>query len=178
MNITDIRIRKTYSDNRLRALVSITVDYDLAVHDIKSSRDRNACLLQCPAAKMKTAPSGISPIPSPLRQESSWKMPYCRLTSNTSPSSRKWATILFPTLFLILLPLQNSLPVRLLCGSKIFTIIQTLPFMHKKSSHRGALFIFSPYIPISSGQLFPQAGSPKHLPMVSQSTLAALLQRP
>lgn len=35
MNITDIRIRKTYSDNRLRALVSITVDYDLAVHDIK-----------------------------------------------------------------------------------------------------------------------------------------------
>ncbi|MBR5485968.1 MAG: septation regulator SpoVG [Oscillospiraceae bacterium] len=35
MNITDIRIRKTYSDNRLRALVSITVDNDLAVHDIK-----------------------------------------------------------------------------------------------------------------------------------------------
>lgn len=178
MNITDIRIRKTYSDNRLRALVSITVDYDLAVHDIKSSRDRNACLLQCPVAKMKTAPSGISPIPSPLRQESSWKMLYCRLTSNISPSSRKWATILFPTLFPILLPPQNSLPVRLLCGSKIFTIIQTLPFMHKKSSPMGALFIFSPYIPISSGQLFPQAGSPKHLPMVSQSTLAALLQRP
>ena len=35
MNITDIRIRKTYTENRLRALVSITVDYDLAVHDIK-----------------------------------------------------------------------------------------------------------------------------------------------
>ena len=34
MNITDIRIRKTYTENRLRALVSITVDYDLAVHDI------------------------------------------------------------------------------------------------------------------------------------------------
>lgn len=35
MNITDIRIRKIYSDSRLRALVSITVDYDLALHDIK-----------------------------------------------------------------------------------------------------------------------------------------------
>ena len=35
MNITDIRIRKIYSENRLRALVSITVDHDLAVHDIK-----------------------------------------------------------------------------------------------------------------------------------------------
>ena len=35
MNITDIRIRKIYADSRLRALVSITVDHDLAVHDIK-----------------------------------------------------------------------------------------------------------------------------------------------
>ena len=35
MNITDIRIRKTYQEGRLRALVSITVDHDLAVHDIK-----------------------------------------------------------------------------------------------------------------------------------------------
>ena len=36
MNITDIRIRKTYTENRLRALVSITVDYDLA-----SRKDEN-----------------------------------------------------------------------------------------------------------------------------------------
>ena len=35
MNITDIRIRRTYQDPRLRALISITVDNDLAVHDIK-----------------------------------------------------------------------------------------------------------------------------------------------
>ena len=35
MNITDIRIRRTYTDTRLRALVSVTVDGDFAVHDIK-----------------------------------------------------------------------------------------------------------------------------------------------
>lgn len=35
MNITDIRIRKLYEDNRLRALVSITIDGDFTVHDIK-----------------------------------------------------------------------------------------------------------------------------------------------
>ena len=35
MNITDIRIRKTYHDARLKALVSVTIDEDLAVHDIK-----------------------------------------------------------------------------------------------------------------------------------------------
>ena len=31
MNITDIRIRKTYHDARLKALVSVTIDGDLAV---------------------------------------------------------------------------------------------------------------------------------------------------
>lgn len=35
MNITDIRIRKLYQDNRLRALVSVTIDGDFTVHDIK-----------------------------------------------------------------------------------------------------------------------------------------------
>lgn len=35
MEITDIKIRRTYQDNRLRALVSITIDGELAVHDIK-----------------------------------------------------------------------------------------------------------------------------------------------
>lgn len=35
MNITDIRIRKIYEDNRLRALVSVTIDKDFTVHDIK-----------------------------------------------------------------------------------------------------------------------------------------------
>ena len=35
MQITDIRIRRTYQDTRLKALVSVTVGGDLAVHDIK-----------------------------------------------------------------------------------------------------------------------------------------------
>ena len=35
MQITDIKIRRTYQENRLRALVSITIDGELAVHDIK-----------------------------------------------------------------------------------------------------------------------------------------------
>ncbi|MGN0628744.1 MAG: septation regulator SpoVG [Oscillospiraceae bacterium] len=35
MNITDIRIRKTYDNDRLKALVSVTIDHDLAVHDLK-----------------------------------------------------------------------------------------------------------------------------------------------
>lgn len=35
MKITDIRIRRIYDEGRLRALVSLTLDNDFAVHDIK-----------------------------------------------------------------------------------------------------------------------------------------------
>lgn len=35
MNITEIKIRRIYNEGRLRALVSVTIDSDLAVHDIK-----------------------------------------------------------------------------------------------------------------------------------------------
>ena len=35
MEITDLKIRKMMTDGRLRAIVSITLDQMLAVHDIK-----------------------------------------------------------------------------------------------------------------------------------------------
>lgn len=35
MNITDIKIRKLLSDGRLRAIVSVTIDDTIALHDIK-----------------------------------------------------------------------------------------------------------------------------------------------
>lgn len=35
MNISDIKIRKTITEGRLRAIVSITLEDALAVHDIK-----------------------------------------------------------------------------------------------------------------------------------------------
>jgi stage V sporulation protein G len=35
LNITDIRVRRTFQDNKLKALVSVTIDNDFAVHDIK-----------------------------------------------------------------------------------------------------------------------------------------------
>lgn len=35
MNITDIRIRKLISEGRLRAVVSVTINDEIAIHDIK-----------------------------------------------------------------------------------------------------------------------------------------------
>lgn len=51
MKITDIRIRKTYTENRLRALVSITVDHDLAVHDIKVIQGPERLFVAMPSRK-------------------------------------------------------------------------------------------------------------------------------
>lgn len=35
MKISDIKIRRTYQESRLRALVSLTIDGEFAVHDIR-----------------------------------------------------------------------------------------------------------------------------------------------
>lgn len=35
MNISDVRIRKTMNEARLRAVVSLTVENSIAIHDIK-----------------------------------------------------------------------------------------------------------------------------------------------
>jgi len=51
MNITDIRIRRTYQENRLRALVSVTIDDDLAVHDIKVIEGPKRLFVAMPSRK-------------------------------------------------------------------------------------------------------------------------------
>ena len=51
MNITDIRIRKLYDDVRLKALVSVTVDNDLAVHDIKVIEGPERLFVAMPSRK-------------------------------------------------------------------------------------------------------------------------------
>lgn len=51
MNITDIRIRKIYDDVRLKALVSVTVDGDLAVHDIKVIEGPERLFVAMPSRK-------------------------------------------------------------------------------------------------------------------------------
>ncbi|MGI5897225.1 MAG: septation regulator SpoVG [Oscillospiraceae bacterium] len=35
MNITDIRVRKLITEGRLRAVVSVTINDEIAIHDIK-----------------------------------------------------------------------------------------------------------------------------------------------
>jgi len=51
LNITDIRVRRTYHDTRLKALVSVTIDHDLAVHDIKVIEGPERLFVAMPSRK-------------------------------------------------------------------------------------------------------------------------------
>ncbi len=51
MNISDVRIRKTYDDPRLKALVSVTINGDLAVHDIKIIEGPERLFVAMPSRK-------------------------------------------------------------------------------------------------------------------------------
>lgn len=51
MEITDLKIRKMMADGRLRAIVSITLDQMLAVHDIKVVQGENRLFVAMPSRK-------------------------------------------------------------------------------------------------------------------------------
>ncbi len=51
MQITDIKIRKLFNDGPMRAIVSITFDHQLAVHDIKVIYARDKYFIVMPSRK-------------------------------------------------------------------------------------------------------------------------------
>ncbi len=51
MEITDIKIRKIITEGRLRAVVSMTVDHMLAVHDIKVVQGDERLFIAMPSRK-------------------------------------------------------------------------------------------------------------------------------
>ncbi|HIQ59233.1 MAG TPA: septation regulator SpoVG [Candidatus Merdivicinus intestinavium] len=51
MNITDIKIRKLMREGRLRAVVSVTLDNELAIHDIKVIEGPDRLFVAMPSRK-------------------------------------------------------------------------------------------------------------------------------
>ncbi len=51
MEITDIKIRRMVTEGRLRAVVSITIDHMLAVHDIKVVQGDERLFVAMPSRK-------------------------------------------------------------------------------------------------------------------------------
>ena len=64
MQVTDVRVRRIEKEGKMKAIVSITLDNEFVIHDIKVIEGRKACLSRCRAEKLLTANTAISPIRS------------------------------------------------------------------------------------------------------------------
>ncbi|MDK2802925.1 MAG: septation regulator SpoVG [Oscillospiraceae bacterium] len=51
MNITDIKIRRLLNEGRLRAVVSMTLDAEIAIHDIKIIEGQERLFVAMPSRK-------------------------------------------------------------------------------------------------------------------------------
>ncbi len=52
MQITDIKIRKIVNDGKMRAVVSVTFDDELVIHDIKIIQGQDKFFLAMPSRRM------------------------------------------------------------------------------------------------------------------------------
>ena len=71
MEISDIKIRKTMHDGRLRAVVSITIDNAIAIHDIKRVQGDERMFVAMPSRREDSGifRDIIHPISSNVREE-------------------------------------------------------------------------------------------------------------
>lgn len=71
MEISDIKIRKTMNEGRLRAVVSITIDNAIAVHDIKLVQGDERLFVAMPSRREDSGVFRdiIHPISSNVRDE-------------------------------------------------------------------------------------------------------------
>ena len=52
MQITDVRVRKVTKEGKMKAVVSITLDNEFVVHDIKVIEGENGLFIAMPSRKM------------------------------------------------------------------------------------------------------------------------------
>lgn len=67
MNITDVRIRKVDKEGKMKAVVSITIDNEFAVHDIKIIEGEKGVFIAMPSRK--NAEGEAHPINSDTRTQ-------------------------------------------------------------------------------------------------------------
>lgn len=62
MQITDVRVRRIEKEGKMKAIVSITLDNEFVIHDIKVIEGEKGYLSPCPAGKRQTENTAILPI--------------------------------------------------------------------------------------------------------------------
>ena len=53
MEITDVRVRRVAKDGKMKAVVSITIDNEFVIHDIKVIEGDNGLFIAMPSVKRK-----------------------------------------------------------------------------------------------------------------------------
>ena len=56
MNITDVRVRKVAKEGKMKAVVSITIDEEFVVHDIKVIEGEKGLFIAMPSRKASPKP--------------------------------------------------------------------------------------------------------------------------
>ena len=72
MEITDVRLRKVNSENRMKAVASVTFDNEFVIHDIKVIESQNGLFIAMPSKK---TPNGeFKDIAHPINKETREKI--------------------------------------------------------------------------------------------------------
>ena len=83
MQITDVRLRKVNSENRMKAVASVTFDNEFAVHDIKVIESQNGLFIAMPSRK---TPNGeFRDIAHPINAENREKIKKAILEAYEAP---------------------------------------------------------------------------------------------
>ena len=89
MQITDVRVKKVNSENRMRAVASVTFDNEIVIHDIKIIESQNGLFIAMPSRK---TPNGeFKDIAHPINAETREKIQQAVLEAYDAPETEESA---------------------------------------------------------------------------------------
>ena len=89
MQITDVRLRKVNSENRMKAVASVTFDNEFVIHDIKVIESQNGLFIAMPSRK---TPNGeFKDIAHPINPETREKIQNAIFTEYEAPDAEESA---------------------------------------------------------------------------------------
>ena len=83
MQITDVRLRKVNSENRMKAVASVTFDNEFVIHDIKVIESQNGLFNAMPSKKNPTGE--FKDIAHPINPETREKIQNAILDAYNAP---------------------------------------------------------------------------------------------
>ena len=91
MEVTEVRIKKVNSGNKMKAVAQVTFDQEFVVHDIKVIEGRNGLFIAMPRKeKNGTFKDIVHPINQPTRQKLKIQNQFLKHQPNKKHNKRKY----------------------------------------------------------------------------------------